>query len=55
MRMFICLYTAVSLWMSLFTGLDYWNGLLEWTTGLTQIAIKYLLSTCTFSLLMLVP
>ena len=24
--------------------LDYWNGLLDWTTGLTQTAIKYLLS-----------
>ena len=30
--------------VSLFTGLDYWNGLLDWTTGLTQTAIKYLLS-----------
>ena len=26
--------------MSLFTGLDYCNGLLDWTTGLTQTAIK---------------
>jgi len=24
--------------VSLFTGLDYWNGLLDWTTGLTQTA-----------------
>ena len=22
-------------WLSIITGLDYWNGLLEWTTGLT--------------------
>ena len=22
-------------WVSLFTGLDYWTGLLDWTTGLT--------------------
>jgi len=28
--------------VSLFTGLDYWNGLLDWTTGLTQTAIKCL-------------
>jgi len=28
----------------LFTGLDYWTGLLDWTTGLTQTTIKYLFS-----------
>ena len=21
-------------WQSLFSGMDYWNGLLEWTTGM---------------------
>ena len=25
---------------SLFTGLDYWTGLLDWTTGLTQNDVK---------------
>ena len=28
------------LWLSIITGLDYWNGLLEWTTGLTHFALK---------------
>ena len=27
--------TAIS-WPSLFSGLDYWTGLLDWTTGLTE-------------------
>ena len=27
--------TSTSLGVSEFTGLDYWTGLLEWTTGLT--------------------
>ena len=22
------------IWLSLFTGLDYWTGILDWTTGL---------------------
>ena len=26
--------------LSIITGLDYWNGLLEWTTGLTFFALK---------------
>ena len=26
--------------LSLITGLDYWNGLLEWTIGLTFFALK---------------
>jgi len=25
-----------------FTGLDYWTGLLDWTTGLTQNGVKCL-------------
>ena len=27
-------------WLSIITGLDYWNGLLKWTTGLTFFALK---------------
>ena len=37
----------------LFSGQDYWNGLLDWTTGLTQTAIKSLFTvgqTCSFIL-----
>jgi len=30
-------------WESLLTGLDYWTGLLDWTTGLTQNGTKCLL------------
>ena len=26
--------------LSIITGLDYWNGLLEWTTGLTFFCAK---------------
>ena len=26
--------------LSIISGLDYWNGLLEWTTGLTIFALK---------------
>ena len=27
-------YSSASLGLSLFTGLDYWTGILDWTTGL---------------------
>jgi len=34
--------TVISLWL---VGVSiHWTGLLDWTTGLTQTAIKYLLS-----------
>jgi len=26
--------------VSLFTGLDYWTGLMDWTTGLSQTGIN---------------
>ena len=29
---------VVPYWPSLFSGLDYWTGLLDWTTGLTETA-----------------
>ena len=32
------LSAAGPFWPSLFSGLDYWTGLLDWTTGLTETA-----------------
>jgi len=40
------LFTGLDYWTGLLdwtTGLDYWTGLLDWTTGLTQNGIKCLL------------
>jgi len=36
------------------TGLDYWTGLLDWTTGLTQTA-KYILFSAEQKVNVLIP
>jgi len=41
---FVCKQLYWTFWReSLFTGLDYWTGLLDWTAGLAQNGIKCLL------------
>ena len=38
-------------WRSLFTGLDYWTGLLDWTTGLTfDLKCSIYMKKCMFYL-----
>ena len=30
--------SSSSIWVSVFTGLDYWNGIVEWNTGMENHA-----------------
>ena len=36
---------AVVIMLSIITGLDYWNGVLEWSTGLTFFALNFIFMT----------
>ena len=36
--LFICMHSCFRHWVSVFTGLDHWTRLLDWTTGLENHA-----------------